>query len=163
MSRLVAVLVLGVGDPAATLIGKRFGRRFKLYRQKSLAGSLAFVAASFITVATFLFWRRPLLSAAYKVLMALCAGIVGAYFDTTFVILVGVVINILFQIFSPRASPLDLSLVFVRSICIMFWRPLTFAHQISLGSVAELFSDDTYDDNLTVPVSVALALSLTFQ
>ncbi len=46
-SLLVAVLVLGVGDPSAALIGKRFGRRFKIYRQKSLAGIMS-VALSFL-------------------------------------------------------------------------------------------------------------------
>ena len=35
---VVAVLVLGVGDVAATLFGKKWGKHYKLYRQKSLAG-----------------------------------------------------------------------------------------------------------------------------
>jgi len=41
----VAVLVLGIGDPAAALVGRRWGRT-KLIHGRSLEGSLTFVAAA---------------------------------------------------------------------------------------------------------------------
>lgn len=44
---IVALMVLGFGDPAAAWIGKRFGR-FKLVGDKSLEGTLGFVAAGFV-------------------------------------------------------------------------------------------------------------------
>ena len=47
-----AVLILGLGDPAASIIGKRWGRR-KLFRDKSLAGSLGFAGVSFAAVAAY--------------------------------------------------------------------------------------------------------------
>jgi dolichol kinase len=50
---VVAILVLGFGDPAAAWIGKRFGR-FKLYRNKSLVGSLAFFTTSMAVAGGFL-------------------------------------------------------------------------------------------------------------
>lgn len=41
----IGVLVVAFGDPAATLVGRRWGK-VKLYRRKSVVGSLAFVAAA---------------------------------------------------------------------------------------------------------------------
>lgn len=41
----IGVLVLAFGDPAATLVGRRWGS-LKLHRRKSVVGSLAFVAAA---------------------------------------------------------------------------------------------------------------------
>ena len=41
---LMGVLILGFGDPVASLVGQRYGR-LKLYGEKSLAGSLAFLAS----------------------------------------------------------------------------------------------------------------------
>lgn len=43
---LMALLVLAFGDPAASIVGKRWGRR-KLWKEKSILGSLSFVVASF--------------------------------------------------------------------------------------------------------------------
>lgn len=68
----VAVLVLGFGDPAASIIGKRFGR-VHIFGRKSLEGSLAFVAASVAFVVPFLVFLRDL-----SWPMALAAGIAGA-------------------------------------------------------------------------------------
>ena len=57
---LAAVLVLGFGDPVASLVGKRWGKR-KLFRDKSWAGTLAFFTASFaVVVALFLFFAPDL-------------------------------------------------------------------------------------------------------
>ncbi len=49
----LAVLVLGIGDPAASLVGRKWGRR-KLWRRKSLVGTGAFAIASFLAAAIFL-------------------------------------------------------------------------------------------------------------
>ena len=101
----VSVLVLGVGDPAATLIGRSV-RSPKIYGQKSVAGFIGFASVSFSTVLLFLAALRPQFSLPYSMAMAWVAGAVGA--------------------------------------------------------VAELFSNDRVDDNISVPVTVALALSLLF-
>ena len=53
-----AILVLGFGDPMASLVGKRWGRR-KLFRDKSYAGTLGFFAAGFMAVGTLLFFSLP--------------------------------------------------------------------------------------------------------
>ena len=49
---ILAILVLGFGDPFANIIGKKFGKT-PLYKEKSLEGSLAFVLISFIVTTTF--------------------------------------------------------------------------------------------------------------
>lgn len=50
---IAAVLVLAFADPAASLIGKRWGR-LTLFRDKTLAGSLAFFTVGTLAVASFL-------------------------------------------------------------------------------------------------------------
>ncbi len=50
---ICGVLALGVGDPAAAILGKRFGRR-KLRGHKSLAGMLGFFGISTLVIAVFL-------------------------------------------------------------------------------------------------------------
>ncbi|MDP7038825.1 MAG: SEC59/DGK1/VTE5 family protein [Myxococcota bacterium] len=47
MAIIVADLILGIADPAASLVGKHFGR-FKLYGSKSLVGSLTFFLVAFL-------------------------------------------------------------------------------------------------------------------
>ncbi len=49
----VGAIVLALGDPAASLAGKRWGR-IKLWRQKSLTGSLAFTATAALATFGFL-------------------------------------------------------------------------------------------------------------
>lgn len=51
---IAATLVLALADPAASLIGKRWGH-LKLFRDKTMAGSLAFFLVGFLVVASFLF------------------------------------------------------------------------------------------------------------
>jgi len=53
----IGVLVLALGDPAASIAGKRWGRR-KLLGEKSLAGSIAFLLVSTAAGALFL-WLTP--------------------------------------------------------------------------------------------------------
>lgn len=50
------LLVLAFADPAASLVGKRWGRR-KLWRQKSWAGSAAFLVVAFGVATAFLLWK----------------------------------------------------------------------------------------------------------
>ena len=74
---VVGVAVLGFGDPAASLIGRRFGRR-KLINRRTLEGSVAFVIAG--TVASFtivqLIPSGP--AVGISLLIAVCASVVGA-------------------------------------------------------------------------------------
>lgn len=49
----MGILVLAVGDPAASVIGRRYGRR-KLWHEKSVAGTTAFFAASLVSLMIFL-------------------------------------------------------------------------------------------------------------
>lgn len=101
----VSVLVLGVGDPAATLIGRTFRSR-KILGQKSLAGCTGFICISAGCVLLFLAALRPEMTLLHVASMAVVAGVVGA--------------------------------------------------------LAELFSNDRIDDNLTIPLAVAAVLSLLF-
>ena len=66
---LASVLAWGLGDAAAALIGKRFGRRFISGRlvegRKSMEGTLAMFAVSFLTVLAVLLFQCPLVWYAY--------------------------------------------------------------------------------------------------
>ncbi|MCB9762773.1 MAG: hypothetical protein H6739_23435 [Alphaproteobacteria bacterium] len=68
----LAVLVLGVGDPAAALIGRRFGRT-KLINGRSLEGTLAFVVAAGLASAAMLSVFHPALIGTGSI-AALAAG-----------------------------------------------------------------------------------------
>lgn len=48
---LSSILSWGIGDAAAALIGTKFGKR-KIYRKKTLEGSLAMLCTSFLTLIT---------------------------------------------------------------------------------------------------------------
>lgn len=72
----VAVLVVGLGDPAASVIGKRFGRH-KLVGKKSLEGTLAFVAACLVVLVPFLVGLRGL-ALGPALLLASVASVAGA-------------------------------------------------------------------------------------
>ncbi|MCA9523074.1 MAG: hypothetical protein KC609_18995 [Myxococcales bacterium] len=71
----IAVLVLAVGDPLASIVGKRFGAK-KLFRAKSWAGSAAFLLGSFIAVSIFLVATRPY-ALPFALLVAGVAAIAG--------------------------------------------------------------------------------------
>lgn len=98
----LAVLVLGLADPAAGLIGRRFGRT-RLTANRSLEGSLAFVVVGF--AASFAWLVATGASAPSALWVALVAGLSGA--------------------------------------------------------VAELASSRRFDDNFSIPVSVAAAVGAT--
>jgi len=66
---IASVLAWGLGDAAAALIGKRFGRRFitgpLVEGRKSMEGTLAMFAVSFLTVLGVLLFRCPMQWYAY--------------------------------------------------------------------------------------------------
>jgi len=55
---VVSMMLLCVGDGLADLIGRRYGRRGRLFwsPKKSLVGSLAFIIGSLISAALFIHW-----------------------------------------------------------------------------------------------------------
>eukprot|EP00054_Salpingoeca_dolichothecata_P035632 m.5859 g.5859 ORF g.5859 m.5859 type:complete len:275 (-) comp5679_c0_seq1:22-846(-) len=101
---IIAALVLSIGDPMATLVGRRWGKTPLFVAQKSLEGTSAFFLSSFVYVLIFLMWRRPGLGSPHSILLSFVAAIVGA--------------------------------------------------------LAEMFGNDTFDDNLTIPLSVGLIIHL---
>ncbi len=85
LSCIAAVLTLGIGDPLAALVGKRWGKH-KLVGRKSLEGSLAFVVSAALLVAAWLAIFEPAsfgLTSRWATLLAaaplaLVAGVAGA-------------------------------------------------------------------------------------
>ncbi len=73
----VAVAVLGFADPAAGLVGRRFGRT-KLVRQRSLEGSLAFVVVGALAaLAVLSIWHADL-TWGHRIAVAGGAALMGA-------------------------------------------------------------------------------------
>jgi dolichol kinase len=72
-----ACLVLAVGDPFASNIGRRFGR-IKIHKDKSLVGSIAFLVAAFAGLFAFQWFVYPLQSIALSMLVAGLGATVGA-------------------------------------------------------------------------------------
>ena len=98
----LASLVLGIADPAASLVGKRWGK-LKLFRDRSVLGTATFV----------------------------CVGSIGS------------------MIFLMAYSSLN-----------GFAIGMTALVAAVAGAAAELISGERLDDNLSIPVAIALALSL---
>jgi dolichol kinase len=73
----LGLLVLAVGDPAAAVVGKRWGRR-RFSNGKSLAGSLGFAGAAGIASAAYLALWHPELGAAATLALAAVAATSGA-------------------------------------------------------------------------------------
>ncbi len=73
----MAVIVLGLGDPAAAIIGRRFGRT-KLINGRSLEGSLAFIAAGGLAAFIVLQVFHGELTLFASVAVALAAATAGA-------------------------------------------------------------------------------------
>lgn len=71
----LGTLVLGLGDPAASLVGKRFPRP-KLIGEKSVAGSLAFLVVAFLGSVVLLTLAVPTL--APLAMVGVAAGTAGA-------------------------------------------------------------------------------------
>jgi dolichol kinase len=74
---VIAVSVLGFADPAAAIIGRRFGR-IRLRNGRSLEGSLAFVAAGTLAAVAFVQFLAVPPAPAIAWPTALAAAIVGA-------------------------------------------------------------------------------------
>jgi dolichol kinase len=76
----VAVAVLGIGDPVAALVGRRWGRT-PIAAQRSLEGSLAFLVAAFGAAFVVLtLWHGDVALGA-RLLIALSAALAGAIME----------------------------------------------------------------------------------
>jgi dolichol kinase len=74
----VAVAVLGVGDPIAGLVGRRWGKH-KLLHGRSLEGSAAFVASAFVAAfAILLGFYASATTVAAAAAIAVAAAVAGA-------------------------------------------------------------------------------------
>ncbi|WP_437963411.1 hypothetical protein WMF04_27210 [Sorangium sp. So ce260] len=76
LSQSLAVVVLAVADPAAALIGRRFGRT-RLLDGRSLEGTLAFFAAGALS-SLVVMWALGPASLSSRLLLAAVAGLAGA-------------------------------------------------------------------------------------
>jgi dolichol kinase len=74
---IAAVLILAFADPAAAWFGKRFGRT-KLHRNKSLAGTAAFLVVALAVAWPYLVAFGPDLGLARALLIASCGALAGA-------------------------------------------------------------------------------------
>ncbi|MEZ4449639.1 MAG: hypothetical protein R3B09_09175 [Nannocystaceae bacterium] len=76
LAQVTGVVVLGVGDPLAAIVGRRFGKH-KLLHGRSLEGTLTFLASGWLAAAAILTWLHalPLGAAA---LIALGGAVPGA-------------------------------------------------------------------------------------
>lgn len=75
-----AILILGIADSAAALVGKRYGKNnsYSVFGQKkSIAGSLAFLVASFVIIWGFVMLHNSIeLGSVSLLLILLTAGLV---------------------------------------------------------------------------------------
>jgi dolichol kinase len=74
---IAGILALAFGDPAAAWFGKRLGR-VKLYRQKSYAGTAAFIMVAFSISALFLCNVASPMPIGSRLLACLAAAVTGA-------------------------------------------------------------------------------------
>jgi dolichol kinase len=74
---VMGMLILAVGDPAASICGRKFGKT-KLIGAKSLEGSLAFAAVGWAASFTYLSVYYPQVSVGARLVLTLTAGVVGA-------------------------------------------------------------------------------------
>lgn len=73
----VGLIVLGLGDPAAAIVGKRFGK-IKLLGGRTLEGTLAFVGVGALASFAFLSLVHPSLATGTALLAAVLGGVAGA-------------------------------------------------------------------------------------
>jgi dolichol kinase len=74
---VVALAVLGAGDPLAAIVGRRFGR-IKLLHGRTLEGTLAFVVAGAVASGALLFLVHPALGLGPIAAMCLAGAAAGA-------------------------------------------------------------------------------------
>ncbi|WP_437751467.1 diacylglycerol/polyprenol kinase family protein [Sorangium sp. So ce1389] len=77
LSQSLAVVVLAVADPAAALIGRRFGRT-RLLDNRSLEGTLAFFVAGALSSLVVMWAFGPPASLSSRLFLAAVAGLAGA-------------------------------------------------------------------------------------
>lgn len=89
---LIGVLILTFADPAAALVGKRWGRK-KLWREKSYVGTLGFLITASTATFTYLAFSLPSLPLSSKLLISGSVALVGTiaelfseYLDDNFTI-----------------------------------------------------------------------------
>jgi dolichol kinase len=75
----IAVAVLGIGDPIAALVGRRFGR-IRMRTGRTLEGTLGFVAAGSLA-ALAVAWAMIPGSMSSRLLVAVVAGVTGAVIE----------------------------------------------------------------------------------
>ncbi|MFH1885240.1 MAG: diacylglycerol/polyprenol kinase family protein [Pseudomonadota bacterium] len=73
----IGILVLAFGDPAASVMGRRWGR-VKLWREKSVVGTSAFALASLVVSYVFLALAVPEMGWGARVAVSLAAALSGA-------------------------------------------------------------------------------------
>lgn len=71
---LIGVLILTFADPAASILGKLWGRR-KLFKEKSFVGTFAFLIVAFTASFSYLFFAVSSFSVAYMLLTAAVVSI----------------------------------------------------------------------------------------
>lgn len=77
----IAILVLGFGDPVANIIGKKFGIT-KIFKEKSLQGTIAFFVASLIVTTSFSFTFQSLNWPILKMLgLTITTSLAGALIE----------------------------------------------------------------------------------
>ncbi len=74
---LTAVIILSISDPAASLAGKRWGRR-KLFRDKSIIGTLTFFVVGTLTTGALIFMVEPGLGTTHIAAVSATIAAVGA-------------------------------------------------------------------------------------
>lgn len=77
MACSLAVIVLGIGDPAAAFVGRRWGRT-RLASGRSLEGSLGFVGFAGLAAAATLAIYYPAIGAAELLTLSLVSALAGA-------------------------------------------------------------------------------------
>ena len=73
----VAVMVLAVADPMAALVGRRYGK-IQIHRNRTLEGSLAFVAAGVAISMAVLLGFYPAVGLGTALVISLTASLTGA-------------------------------------------------------------------------------------
>lgn len=74
---VMGMLILAVGDPAASICGRKFGKT-KILGSKSLEGSAAFALVSWAASFAYLSVYYPQISVGARLALSLTAGLVGA-------------------------------------------------------------------------------------
>ena len=73
----VGIMVLGLADPVAAIVGRRYGR-IRLHNSRTLEGSLAFVVSGFVVSLVILSIYYPSVSLGAGLIIAACGAVFGA-------------------------------------------------------------------------------------